>query len=193
MILFNLLSCLFPPSVFCTQMLLIPSRSSHVRQDKQHETGVSTPMSSANYVTALSKLLPHPHPLAWIYPQTEARAWIPRNLRVTSSFYLEWSVIVWFVLWAWWFQTKGHQQDAVWWSGTEDLEWCSSCAHWWVPNSQPLDFPRLFKFMIPGYLHVHPLPHTISFRSPPSPTGSAIKRVEDFQCFSDLSSGPLDI
>lgn len=46
---------------------------------------------------------------------------------------------MWFLLWAWLFQTKGQGQDAVWWSGTE--EWLSSFAHLWVLHSLTFDFP----------------------------------------------------
>lgn len=68
-------------------MLLIPSGGSLAWQEKQPETEVSTPVSSANYVSALRQVA---SPFwASIYPQREeARVLIPQNLSLPSKFLL---------------------------------------------------------------------------------------------------------
>lgn len=182
--LFNLLSCLFP-RFFVHKCYWFPPEAAVCGRINSMKLKLQYPC-----LQLTMWVLPVPGP-RFTYRQ-EAGALMPQNLSLPSSFYLGRSVIVWFVLWAWLFQTKGHRQDAVWWSGTEE-EWSSSCAHLWVPNSLPLDFPRLFKFMIPGYCMSTPY-HTPSHSGlPPPPPGSVLNPMEIFLEVSDLSSRPLDI
>lgn len=192
MILFNLPSCLFP-RFFVHKCYWFPPEAAMCGRINSMQLKFQHPCLQPNYTSALRQVAPPP-PLPgpqFTYRQ-EARALTPHNLSLPSSCYLGWSVIVWFELWAWLFQSKGHRQDAVWWSGTEE-ERSSSCAHWWVPNSPLSDFPRVLKFMIPG--HCMSTPYHTPFHSgpPPPPPGSTLKPMEDFLEVSDLTSRPLDI